>query len=85
MLGHVAKRRVGRYDHVLFHTLPSLSRKFCRLMSLLCGSVCLIRSSEFIRTAFQCAFYQVIGDYPPYREAHTVIGVVAVGARSYIA
>ena len=33
MLGHVAKRRVGRYDHVLFHTLPSLSRKFCRLMS----------------------------------------------------
>lgn len=23
MLGHVAKRRVGRYDHVLFHTLPS--------------------------------------------------------------
>lgn len=30
--------------------------KFCRLMSLLCGSVCLIRSSEFIRTAFQRAF-----------------------------
>ena len=60
-----------------------MSLKFCRLVGLSCGSVCLIQLSEAIRDSFSTLFLHIYRMILPSIVRHTV-GVVAVGARRYI-